>query len=115
MKFIQDLIQFLKNVSKDEKIPERDKVVLMALITLLVSPFDLIPDWIPFFGQLDDLIIIGLILDYFFKVLDSEILLSHWPWDMKMFIRVKKISHLLEFFVPKILKKKLWKYVGSPY
>jgi len=115
VKFFQDLVQFLKNVSNDARIPERDKAVLVALVTLLISPFDLIPDWIPFFGQLDDLIIISLILDYFFKVLDSQILLSHWPWNMKMFVRIKKISQILEFFIPKILKKKLWKYVGTPY
>ncbi len=115
MNFIKSLIEFLNNVARDERIPERDKKVLLALIALIISPIDFIPDWIPIFGQLDDLIILSIILDYFFSVLDSRILLSHWPWDMKRFARVRSVARTLQFFVPKFLKRKLWKYVGDPY
>ena len=115
MKFWNDLKSFIKSVSQDERIPERDKKVLMGMVALIVSPIDLIPDWIPFFGQLDDLILISIILDYFFTVLDSRILLSHYPWDMKSFARVRSIARTLQFFVPRFVKKKLWMYVGDPY
>lgn len=115
MKFLKDLKDFLVNVANDPNIPERDKKVLLALIALVISPFDIIPDWIPFFGQLDDLIIIAIILDYFFQVLDSRILLSHWPWGMKSFARVRALARFLQFFAPKFIKRRLWKYVGDPY
>lgn len=115
MKFFKDLIKFLKDVANDPRIPEKDKKVLLALIALIISPFDLIPDWIPVAGQIDDFLILALILDYFFRVLDSQILLSHWPWDMKRFAQVRGIARVLEGFVPRIFKKKLWSYVGEPY
>lgn len=115
MKFIKDLITFLKNVANDERIPERDKKVLLALIALIISPFDIIPDWLPVFGQLDDLIILAIIMDYFFQVLDDRILLSHWPWGMKSFAQVRGIARLLQFFVPRFIKKRMWTYVGDPY
>lgn len=115
MKFFKDLKEFLVNVANDERIPPRDKKVLMALIALVISPIDLIPDWIPFFGQLDDLVMLAIILDYFFTVLDSSLLLSHYPWDMKSFARLRAIARMLQFFVPRFVKRKLWSYVGDPY
>lgn len=115
MKYIKDIIEFLKSVSNDERIPAKDKKILLAMIALVISPFDIIPDWIPFVGLLDDVIIIAIIMDYFFQVLDSRILLSHWPWGMKSFARVRAIARFLQFFVPGFIKKRLWTYVGDPY
>lgn len=115
LKFLNDVKDFLTNTAKDPRIPDRDKKVLLAMIALLISPFDIIPDWIPVFGILDDLIILSVILDYFFSVLDQNIILSHFPWGMKSFVRLKSITHFTQYFVPKLVKKKLWKYVGSPY
>jgi uncharacterized membrane protein YkvA (DUF1232 family) len=115
MKFISDTKNFLVNTANDERIPSRDKKVLCALIALIISPFDIIPDWIPIFGLLDDVVILSIILDYFFSVLDSRVLLSHFPWDMKAFIRLKSISKAMQFLVPRFVKKKLWRYVGEPY
>jgi uncharacterized membrane protein YkvA (DUF1232 family) len=115
MTFFEDLKNFILNVAKDQQIPDRDKKIILALVALLLSPFDIIPDWIPIFGVLDDIIIISIILDYFFSVIDSRLLLSHFPWDMKAFTRLKKIAHFMQIFVPRFIKKKLWSYVGDPY
>ena len=115
MKFFKDLKKFLFDVANDERIPGRDKKVLLAMIALMISPIDLIPDWIPLFGLLDDLILLSIILDYFFTVLDSQILLSHYPWGMKSFANLRKIARAMQFFVPRFVKTRLWKYVGSPY
>lgn len=115
MKFLKDLKDFLTNVAHDSRIPERDKKVLLALIVLIVSPFDLIPDWIPVFGMMDDFVIACLILDYFFSILDHQILLTHYPWDMKSFTRLRKFSQMFSLFVPRFLKTKIWKYAKLPY
>ncbi len=115
MKFFHDLKNFIVNTANDERIPARDKKVLLVMIGLLISPLDFIPDWIPVIGLLDDLIILSFILDYFFSVLDSHILLSHFPWNMKAFARLRAISRGLQFLVPKFIKNKIWKYVADPY
>jgi len=115
MKFLKKIKDFLVNVAHDQRIPERDKKVLLALIVLLISPFDLIPDWIPFFGLLDDFIIVCIILDYFFEVLDKEILLSHYPFGMKSFAGLRRIAAIFSAFAPRLFKKLIWKYAKLPY
>ncbi len=115
MNFFIKLKKFITDVANDDRIPSRDKKVILAMLALLISPIDLIPDWIPVFGMLDDVIILSIILDYFFRILDSRILLSHYPWGMKSFAQLKKIAGVMELFVPRFVKRKLWKYVGDPY
>lgn len=115
MSFFTKLKNFITDTAQDERIPERDKKIILALVALIVSPFDLIPDWIPVVGLLDDVFILSIILDYFFDVLDSRILLSHFPWDMKAYTRLKKIAKAMQFLVPGFLKRKLWSYIGDPY
>jgi uncharacterized membrane protein YkvA (DUF1232 family) len=113
--FISDLSNFLKNVAQDRRIPDRDKKVLLALIILVISPIDIIPDWIPIIGLLDDLFIIGIILDYFFEVLDPDTILSHYPWSMKSYVWLRRYASFLGTLTPRFVKKWLWKYTGSPY
>lgn len=113
--FFEKLINFMKEVINDQRIPGRDKKVLAALVLLIISPIDFIPDWIPILGQLDDLMMGALILDYFFTVLDSVVLLSHWPWGMKSFSWIKRLARTLGVLAPRFLKRALWKYTGDPY
>lgn len=115
MEFIKKVLNFLRNVVQDERIPSRDKKVLLALVALILSPIDLIPDWIPILGLLDDFVILAIVLDYFFEVLDSEILLSHYPWGMKSFSALRHSSRLITRVAPRSLKNLIWQYEGSPY
>jgi uncharacterized membrane protein YkvA (DUF1232 family) len=115
LNFFKKLSQFVRDVANDERIPARDKKILLALVALIASPLDLIPDWIPILGQLDDLIVLALILDYFFNVLEADILLSHYPWGMKSFVTVQRFSRMIAVLTPAPIKKRLWAFQASPY
>ena len=115
MKFLKDLIQFVRSVAEDVRIPDRDKKVLLGLLALIISPFDIIPDWIPIIGLLDDVILMAVVLDYLFNVLDQAILLSHSPWGMKSFVSVRKAAQVIAFLTPRFIKERIWKYEPSIY
>jgi uncharacterized membrane protein YkvA (DUF1232 family) len=115
MKYIKELIEFIKNVANDSRIPESDKRILLVLVALIVSPFDIIPDWIPIIGVMDDIVLMGIVLDYFFNHLDQDILLSHYPWTMKSFLRLRKTAKAISFLAPGWVKDKVWKYKPSIY
>lgn len=113
--FFERALNFMKGVVDDERIPSRDKTILTAMLLLIISPVDIIPDWFPVIGQLDDLVLVSIILDYFFSVLDQEVLLSHWPWGMTSFVRLRRVARMIGILAPRFLKKRIWKYVGAPY
>ena len=110
METINKIIQFLKDVAHDERIPEKDKKILLVLIGLIVSPIDFIPDWIPLIGLLDDIFMIALVLDYFFEYLDSKILLSHYPFGMKSFVSLRRASRWISWLTPAWLRDRIWDY-----
>lgn len=115
MKFFKDLADFIKNVAQDARIPESDKKIILILLALIISPIDLIPDWIPILGQLDDIVMLSVVLDYFFNHLDSQILLSHYPWGMKSFARVRRMARFITFLTPKWIKQRIWQFRPSVY
>jgi uncharacterized membrane protein YkvA (DUF1232 family) len=115
MKFMKDLVAFIRSVANDQRIPERDKKILLAMLALIISPFDIIPDWIPIIGLMDDLILMAVVLDYLFNVLDQAILLSHYPWGMKSFVAVRRAARFVAFLTPRFIKERIWKYEPSIY
>ncbi len=115
MKTIKELIAFIKAVAQDERIPERDKKTLLVLLALIASPFDIIPDWIPVFGMLDDIVILAVVMDYLFNQLDQQILLSHYPWGMKSYVRIRRVARGIATVTPSFVKERIWKYKPSVY
>jgi uncharacterized membrane protein YkvA (DUF1232 family) len=66
--FIPDCIVLVTRLARDPRVPRRRKLLLLALGDYPALPFDLVPDFIPIAGQLDDAIIVALVLRSFVKV-----------------------------------------------
>lgn len=113
--FFLDVKRFLQTTYEDSRIPERDKKVFLTLFALLILRVLFIPDWIPYMGPLDVLVLIGILGDFLFHVLDQNLLLSHYPWGMKSFARLKRIADFFALFAPSFLSDHLWQYTKDPF
>ena len=66
-------------LARDPRVPRRRKLLLFALIAYLALPFDLVPDFIPVAGQLDDAIIVALVLRHFVRAGGEPMMRELWP------------------------------------
>jgi uncharacterized membrane protein YkvA (DUF1232 family) len=67
-------VTIYKLVLKDSKTPMLGKIFLALAVGYALMPFDLIPDFIPIFGQLDDIIIVPLLVVIALKLIPREII-----------------------------------------
>lgn len=103
------IVDFVKSVAADERIPLQNRVILGGLLMYLMTPIDLIPDFIPIIGWLDDAFVTILILDYVFNSADTEIILEHYPWNKQHFKKMRTYVDRLSWLVPSGLKKLLFR------
>jgi uncharacterized membrane protein YkvA (DUF1232 family) len=78
-RFVPDCIVLFRRLLGDSRVPRRKKLILAALIPYLVLPFDLVPDFIPIAGYLDDAVIVALVLRHVLRGSDRELIETHWP------------------------------------
>jgi uncharacterized membrane protein YkvA (DUF1232 family) len=77
--FIPDCVVLVRRLLRDPRVPRRTKVALYLLIAYLVMPVDLVPDFIPVAGQLDDAILVALVLRSFLRAGGAALVREHWP------------------------------------
>lgn len=77
--FIPDCIILFRRLLTDERVPRRSKLLLAGLVGYLAMPIDLIPDFIPIAGQLDDAILVSLVLRSVLRGSRPDLLREHWP------------------------------------
>jgi uncharacterized membrane protein YkvA (DUF1232 family) len=77
--FIPDCVVLFRRLLGDERVPRGRKALLVAVVVYLAIPIDLIPDFIPVAGQLDDAIIVALVVRSVLRSGGPELLREHWP------------------------------------
>lgn len=77
--FLPNFVVLLKRLVTDPRVPRKSKLILGATIVYLVSPIDVVPDFVPGLGQLDDVLIALLALHSILNRVDDEVVIEHWP------------------------------------
>jgi uncharacterized membrane protein YkvA (DUF1232 family) len=101
------LAKLIWRLARDPRVPPRSKATLVLLGAYVVSPVDLIPDFIPGLGQLDDIVIAAFALDQIINRIPEHIVREHWDGDEDVLQVVREILDISTTFMPKWLKSRL--------
>src|SRR5262245_5058082 len=92
------IVQLLYRLLRDPRVSKADKVLVGALIAYIASPLDIVPDFIPLAGQVDDLFAAALVLLRLIGNSGEDVVEDHWsgPPDLLPWIHnVARFSTLL--------------------
>ena len=86
--FIPDCVTTVRRLRRDPRVPRRAKVAVVLAGVWVASPIDLIPEFIPIIGPLDDIVVVALALRYAGRQVPREVLLAAWPGDPRLMERL---------------------------
>lgn len=78
-RFIPDCVTAIRRLRGDPRVPRRAKAAVALAALWLASPIDLIPEFLPVIGPLDDVVVVALALRYAARQVPRQLLLDAWP------------------------------------
>ena len=105
------LARMIASLMTERRVSTTAKIALAAMALYLASPIDVLPDFIPFVGWIDDLLLVALVVDGLLTHIDRRILLKYWPGSSQSLDAVAAAARRVARFVPKRVKSRIF---GQP-
>jgi uncharacterized membrane protein YkvA (DUF1232 family) len=108
LRALPDIARLIARLVGDPVLPRGVKIALAAAAIYLASPLDLIPDFIPFLGYLDDALLAAVLVDGIVNYVDRGLVLKYWPGSPESLDRVARVARFLAAWVPRRLKQRVF-------
>jgi uncharacterized membrane protein YkvA (DUF1232 family) len=86
--FIPDCVTTVRRLRRDPRVPRSAKIAIVVAGVWVASPIDLIPEFIPVIGPLDDIVVVALALRYAGRKVPRDVLLAAWPGEPRLLERL---------------------------
>jgi len=86
--FIPDCVTAMRRLRGDPRVPRRARIAIAMAAVWVASPIDLIPEFLPVIGPLDDIVVVALALRYAGRQVPRDVLLSAWPGEPRLLVRL---------------------------
>jgi uncharacterized membrane protein YkvA (DUF1232 family) len=86
--FLPACMTTVRRLRKDPRVPSRAKLAVLLAGLWLLSPIDLLPEFLPVIGPLDDVVVVALALRYAARRVPRQVLLDAWPADPRLLERL---------------------------
>jgi uncharacterized membrane protein YkvA (DUF1232 family) len=108
LRALPNLVRLIARLAVDPTLPRAAKVALAAALVYLASPVDLVPDFIPLVGYLDDVLLVALLVDGLLNYVDRGLVLRYWPGTADSLERLARVARMLAVWVPRRLKARIF-------
>lgn len=86
--FLPACVTLVRRLRADPRVPWQAKAAVVLAGLWVLSPIDLLPEFLPVIGPLDDLVVVALALRYAARRLPRELLLEAWPGEPRLLERL---------------------------
>ncbi|MGY4908509.1 DUF1232 domain-containing protein [Micromonospora aurantiaca (nom. illeg.)] len=86
--FVPDCVTTVRRLRRDPRVPRRARVAIVVAGIWVASPIDLIPEFLPVIGPLDDIVVVALALRYAARQMPRQVLLDAWPGEPRLLLRL---------------------------
>ena len=100
IKLLPQFLELLLNLLRDPRVSTADKAILGATVAYMLNPFDLVPDWIPFLGLVDDVYLVAVALLRLVLRVDEEVLKDNWRGRDDLIPLLRKVADVAVAFLP---------------
>ena len=112
MSYIAELPRFLKllwGLIRDSRVDIVDKLLVAGAIAYILAPIDVIPDFIPFLGEVDDIYLLVLSLRRLIQNAGRSVLAAHWAGDPAALkdMNLERVLMAAAFFLPRRVRRRL--------
>ena len=89
---LPNLLRLLRGLAGDDRIPGGSRLLLLLALAWIASPIDLVPEFIPILGPLDDILVVTLILRHLVRRAGPAIVSDHWRGDASSLRAVLRLA-----------------------
>ena len=102
-------LKLLAGLLTDRRVSAVDKALVAGAIAYILLPIDFIPDFIPFFGEVDDVFLLVTALQRLIANAGRQVALDHWTGEISELadLNLKRVLSAASFFLPGGMKGKL--------
>ena len=86
--FLPACLTTVRRLRNDPRVPRRAKVAILVAGLWVLSPIDLLPEFLPVIGPLDDVVVVALALRYAARQVPREVLAAAWPGEPRLLERL---------------------------
>jgi uncharacterized membrane protein YkvA (DUF1232 family) len=86
--FLPSCVTTARRLRKHPDVPRAAKVALLVAVVWVISPIDLLPEFLPVIGPLDDVVAVVLLLRFAGRRIPRDVLLDAWPSDPRLLERL---------------------------
>jgi uncharacterized membrane protein YkvA (DUF1232 family) len=94
LRAVPDVVRLTHRLARDPDVPRSLRIWLWLLLAYLVSPIDLVPDFIPVIGYADDAVVVALVLRAVVRRAGRDAVTRHWPGSADGLAAVERLARI---------------------